>query len=121
MKKCISIRRAMIQKIKNKKFVVKDILTRYPKARDSDSLLLAHVWVYQCGGKVYAEEITMWDFVMDFIGKRFAEVEPITRCRRKLQEKHPELRGELYEKRHKMKESVKKEILTWDEEQADLF
>ena len=111
----------MIQKIKNKKFVVKDILTRYPKARDNDSLLLAHVWVYQCGGKVYAEDITMWDFMMDFIDKRFAEVEPITRCRRKLQEKHPELRGELWDKRHKMSESVKEEILTWDEEQANLF
>ena len=35
----------MIEKIKNKKFVVKDILTKYPKARDNDSLLLAHVWV----------------------------------------------------------------------------
>ena len=114
-------RRAMIQKIKNKKFVVKDILTRYPKARDNDSLLLAHVWVYQCGGKVYAEDITMWDFVIDFIEKRFAEVEPITRCRRKLQEKHPELRGELWDKRHKLSESVKEEILTWDEEQANLF
>ena len=111
----------MIQKIKNKKFVVKDILTNYPKARDNDSLLLAHVWVYQCGGKVYAEDITMWDFVMDFIEKRFAEVEPITRCRRKLQEKHPELRGELWDKRHKLSESVKEEILTWDEEQANLF
>ena len=111
----------MIQKIKNKKFVVKDILTNYPKARDNDSLLLAHVWVYQCGGKVYAEDITMWDFVMDFIEKRFAEVEPITRCRRKLQEKHPELRGELWDKRHKMSESVKEEILTWDEDQANLF
>ena len=111
----------MIQKIKNKKFVVKDILTRYPKARDNDSLLLAHVWVYQCGGKVYAEDITMWDFVMDFIDKRIAEVEPITRCRRKLQEKHPELRGELWDKRHKMSESVKEEILTWDEDQANLF
>ena len=110
-----------IEKIKNKKFVVKDILTRYPKARDNDSLLLAHVWVYQCGGKVYAEDITMWDFVIDFIEKRFAEVEPITRCRRKLQEKHPELRGELWDKRHKLSESVKEEILTWDEEQANLF
>ena len=111
----------IIEKIKNKKFVVKDILTRYPKARDNDSLLLAHVWVYQCGGKVYAEDITMWDFVMDFIEKRFAEVEPITRCRRKLQEKHPELRGELWDERHKLSESVKEEILTWDEDQANLF
>ena len=111
----------MIEKIKNKKFVVKDILTKYPKARDNDSLLLAHVWVYQCGGRSYAEDMSMWDFVMDFIGKNFAEVEPITRCRRKLQEKHPELRGELYEKRHQMKESVKKEIITWDEEQSSLF
>ena len=111
----------VIQKIKNREFVVTDMLTRYPKARDNDSLLLAYVWMYQAGGKNYISDITMWDFVMDFIGKRFAEVEPITRCRRKLQEKHPELRGELYEQRHQMKESVKEEIINWDDEQGSLF
>ena len=103
----------MIEKIKNKKFVVKDILTNYPKARDNDSLLLAHVWVYQCGGKVYAEDITMWDFVMDFIEKRFAEVEPITRCRRKLQEVDESLRGKKYKERHKLECAVKEEIKNW--------
>ena len=62
------------------------------------------------------------DVLFDTKGiKKFAEVEPITRCRRKLQEKHPELRGELYEKRHQMKESVKEEIINWDEEQSSLF
>ena len=111
----------MIEKIKNKEFVVRDILTNYPKARDNDSLLLAHVWVYQAGGRVYAEDITMWDFVMDFIEKRFAEVSGITRCRRKLQEKHPELRGKFWDERHKLSESVKEEIKTWDNEQAKLF
>ena len=100
----------MIQKIKNKEFIVKDILTKYPKARDNDSLLLAHVWVYQCGGKIYAEDMSMWDFIVDFVNKNLAETSGITRCRRKLQELHPELRGELYEQRHKMKESVKEEI-----------
>ena len=111
----------MIQKIKNKEFVVRDILTNYPKARDNDSLLLAHVWVYQAGGRVYAEDMTMWDFVMDFIEKRFAEVSGITRCRRKLQEHNPELRGKFWEERHKLSESVKEEIKTWDNEQAKLF
>ena len=106
----------MIQKIKNKEFVVKDILTKYPKTRDNDSLLLAHVWVYQCGGKVYAQDLSMWDFLLDFTSKKFAEVSGITRCRRKLQEEQPELRGELYEKRHKMKESVKEEIKHWSGE-----
>tara|TARA_Y100001970_G_C14248255_1_gene869855 strand:+ start:1009 stop:1335 length:327 start_codon:yes stop_codon:yes gene_type:complete len=100
----------MIEKIKNKEFIVREILTKYPKARDNDSLLLAHVWVYQCGGRVQAESISMWDFILDFTKKNFAEVSGITRCRRKLQENNPELRGELYEKRHKMKESVKEEL-----------
>ena len=103
----------MIQKIKNKEFIVKDILTKHPKARDNDSLLLAYVWVYQCGGKVYAKDISMWDFILDFTRKNFAEVSGITRCRRKLQEEHPELRGELYDKRHQMKDSVKEEIKHW--------
>ena len=64
----------MIEKIKNKEFVVKEILTKYPKARDNDSLLLAHVWVYQCGGRSRAEDLTMGDFILDFIDKKFAEV-----------------------------------------------
>ena len=106
----------MIEKIKNKEFIVREILTKYPKARDNDSLLLAHVWVYQCGGRVRSEAITMWDFIIDFTKKNFAEASGITRCRRKLQEEHPELRGELYEKRHKMKESVKEEIKEWSGE-----
>lgn len=106
----------MIEKIKNKEFIVRDILTKYPKARDNDSLLLAHVWVYQCGGKVHAQSLSMWEFIIDFARKNFAETSGITRCRRKLQEDNPELRGELYEKRHKMKESVKKELENWNGE-----
>ena len=111
----------MIQKIKNREFVVTDMLTRYPKARDNDSLLLAYVWMYQAGGKNYICDISMKDFILDFIDKRFAEAEGIIRCRRKLQEEHPELRGELYEQRHKLKESVKEEIINWDNEQSSLF
>ena len=111
----------MIEKIKNKEFIVRDILEKYPKARDNDSRLLAHVWLYQCGGKTQAEGLSMWDFILDFTRKNFAEVSGITRCRRKLQEKYPELRGELYEKRHKMKNSVKEEIVNWDNNTGDLF
>ena len=106
----------MIEKIKNKEFIVKDMLTKHPKTRDNDSLLLAYVWVYQCGGKTYAENISMWDFILDFTRKNFAEVSGITRCRRKLQEEHPELRGKLYDKRHQMKDSVKEEIKNWSGE-----
>ena len=50
--------------------------------------------------------MSMWDFIVDFSRKNFAEVSGITRCRRKLQEEHPELRGKLYDKRHQMKDSV---------------
>ena len=111
----------MIQKIKNKEFVVTDMLTKHPKARDNDSLLLAFVWVYQAGGKNYITDISMKDFILDFVDKKFAEAEGVIRCRRKLQEEHPELRGELYEQRHKLKESVREEIRTWNEEQSSLF
>jgi len=103
----------IIEKIKNKEFIVKDILTKHPKTRDSDSLLLSFIWVYQAGGKDYIQDISMRDFISDFIGKRFAEPSGITRCRRKLQEHYPELRGKLYDKRHKMEESVKEEINKW--------
>ena len=48
----------MTDKIKNKEFVVRDILTKHPKTRDSDSLLLSYVWVYQAGGKDYIEDIS---------------------------------------------------------------
>ena len=106
----------MIQKIKNKEFIVKNMLTEHPKTRDNDSLLLGYVWLYQCGGKTYAENMSMWDFIVDFSRKNFAEVSGISRCRRKLQEEHPELRGKLYDKRHQMKDSVKEEIKHWSGE-----
>ena len=102
-----------IKKIKNREFIVKDILTRYPKTRDNDSLLISYVWVQQAGGKEYVKDLSFRDFILDFIDKRFAEPSGITRCRRKLQEHDPELRGELYEKRHKRVQSVKEELKNW--------
>ena len=59
----------MIEKIKNKEFVVTDILTKHPKTRDNDSLLLAFVWVYQAGGKNYITDISMKDFILKITGK----------------------------------------------------
>ena len=103
----------IIEKIRNKEFIVKDMLIKHPKTRDNDSLLLAYVWVYQAGGKDHINGISMKDFILDFIDKKFAEPSGITRCRRKLQESHPELRGELYEKRHQMAKSIKEEIKEW--------
>ena len=56
-----------IKKIKNKEFVVKDILLKYPKTRDSDSLLIAYIWVQQAGGKKYVKDLSFRDFILDFI------------------------------------------------------
>ena len=49
-------------------------------------------------------------FLTDFANGKFPFPDTITRVRRRLQEKEPELRGENYKKRHQHDDDVKKSI-----------
>jgi hypothetical protein len=86
---------------------VKSMLTKYPVLRDSDERLLANIW------KIYVGDLT-WvngEDILKMLAKgELPSYESISRCRRKLQEEIPTLRGEKWEARHKNQKVIKKEL-----------
>lgn len=86
---------------------VKTLLQAYPECRDDDKRLLAY---YQWLALKLEDKISMEDF---FQRTRFAELpaaESITRARRKMQEKFPELLGEMQKRRRAEAEFIKNNI-----------
>ena len=88
---------------------VEKLLTIYPALRDSDEKLMANIW---------------WSYVAFNIGEnassrallsmlsegKLPSYESISRCRRKLQEECPNIRGEKWNDRHKRAETIKKKM-----------
>ena len=88
------------------KDTIRKILLEKPHLRDNDNKLLANVW-YQSVTPLQEEWL---DFLALIANGELPSSESIMRCRRKLQELNPELRGELWDKRHKMQIQVKQEL-----------
>lgn len=71
-------------KIKTLESTVEALLRKYPKLRGNDrKLYLAYLWK-----KEYDLNVSIKDFFND---DTYPSYESVTRCRRKLQERHPEL------------------------------
>lgn len=101
----------MIERIKKVKDTVKDILIEYPKTRDNDHLLLLYVWTIQ--NPMLKDKSTLFiHFAGELMRGKYAHFESISRVRRKLQENHPELRGDLYNARHTLSKKVRDNIHT---------
>ena len=84
------------------KKIIRDLLIKHPHLRDDDNKLLANVWFQTV---IPLEEAWM-DFLAIVAKGDIPSPKAISRCRRKLQEMHPSLRGEQWYKRHKMQEQV---------------
>ena len=84
------------------KVTVTKILQDCPKARDSDDILCVKVW-QQDKERLSLDAVNFFD---DFKAGRYTTAESITRSRRKLQELHIELRGEMYEHRHEYEDEI---------------
>jgi hypothetical protein len=93
--------------IKSASEIVKENLEKYPKARDDDRYLTMMVWY---------DDVSISDRFEVFSDKytkgEIFSADSITRARRKLQEIHPELRGNLYEDRRAYVKEVIKDIAT---------
>jgi|LWDU01.1.fsa_nt_gi hypothetical protein len=89
--------------IKDKRKTVEHILRVFVGTRDSDSELLATYWRHEGSGRDNIYEGLM--------NNTLSTAESITRCRRKVQELNPELRGAAWRKRHGMLEEIVKEEL----------
>ena len=92
--------------------VVEDLLHQYAHYRDSDTRIIAHIWMRQLGGLENMKSISLYDFFQLWIdNKNIVEPDTITRARRKVQEENVDLRGKTYKKRKEQSKDVKKNIV----------
>ena len=97
-----------------KLFVVMDevhsFLINHPVLRDSDERLMANIWSKAILPPHTLETISAKGLLEKLSEGKLPSYESISRCRRKLQEECPNLRGEKWYERHKRAETVKKEM-----------
>jgi len=92
--------------IKDKYLWVKDKLTKYPELRDSNERLFYHYLI----DIQYDINKPFKDVLKDMESRIIPYIDSFGRASRNVQEEHPHLRGELYNKRKKKADEVKKEI-----------
>ena len=83
-------------------------LVNLPEARDDDRILLVDIW------KKEVEGLENESFLTLFLAGKLSNPETITRIRRKLQEKHANLRGDKWDKRHQIEAIVCEQLTFFD-------
>ena len=107
--------------IRKSKDIVEKLLTEQPHLRDDDNKLLASVWYIQIKNyDLRPDKISGYDVLTMVAEKQLANAESVRRCRAKLQELKPNLRGKIYYQRHKHKSDVKRELKYFDDEYRNL-
>ena len=75
---------------------VMHFLNNDPRTRDNDELLTALIWHRE------TTTTSTLQFLTEYSERKYTSAESIRRCRQKLQEEFPGLRGKSYTKRHKV-------------------
>tara|TARA_R100001244_G_C5158284_1_gene130660 strand:+ start:148 stop:459 length:312 start_codon:yes stop_codon:yes gene_type:complete len=76
---------------------VKDLITKMPHLRDDDMKLIASVWYYECKEiGTPPSNMNGHDLLNMVADGQLANPSSIRRCRAKLQELNPELRGQRW-------------------------
>ena len=88
---------------------VEKFLTKYPPLRDDDERLMANIWMSHIGN---LESQNGADILRMLAKHQLPSYESVSRCRRKIQELKPELRGEKWVQRQKRAKKIRKEIAT---------
>jgi|TARA_R100001594_G_scaffold138170_1_gene181666 hypothetical protein len=89
---------------------IKLFLTNYKVLRDSDERLMANIWA-KFLGREEIKILTATDILHLLAKGDLPSYESISRCRRKLQQEFPRLRGDKWEKRQLIiQNQVKKEL-----------
>jgi hypothetical protein len=99
----------MRQKMTSVLSSVKKMLQGNPRLRDSDEKLMANMW-YVFIGEDIVMNLTAINLLQKLSDGDLPSYESISRCRRKIQEEKPELRGEKWKERHDAEETVIKEL-----------
>ena len=90
---------------------VKYLLQREPETRDNDNILIAQMWYQDLTEQNFAVVNVTAFGMLDLLSKgKLTNTESIRRCRQMLQKEFKELRGNNYNKRHKEKENVLKDL-----------
>lgn len=97
----------MLKQILKVQEQVKILLETYPKLRDNDVRLVASYYYNNISN---INQMSAIDFLQIMVNGNLPSPDTITRARRKLQEKHPELRGVNYVERQKLEKQVRQEI-----------
>lgn len=101
---------ATFSEMKGVKGKVEYLLKRYPRLQDCDNKLIANFYCHEAGGVDLLKTKTAFDFLEDFANSKFTSAESIRRCRQKIQEENPELRGNNYKERQEAGEETRKEV-----------
>ena len=88
---------------------VQEFLTKHPSLRDSDEKLMANIWWSHIRFNI-GENASSKALLSMLAEGKLPSYESISRCRRKLQEECPNLRGEKWYERHKRSKKIRKEI-----------
>ena len=91
---------------KNLQETVESVLENDVKSRDNDMRLIALIWHKELGDL----KDLYYPFLRKVAENKVTNFESISRCRRKLQEIQPNLRGEKYIERHKRQKEMKDDL-----------
>ena len=91
---------------KNLQETVESVLENDVKSRDNDMRLIALRWHKELGDL----KDLYYPFLRKVAENKVTNFESISRCRRKLQEIQPNLRGEKYIERHKRQKEMKDDL-----------
>lgn len=91
---------------------VQKLLENNPHLMDDDRKLVANVWHAEIQKKLMLlpSQLTASNLLHELSGGRLSDYDAITRCRRKLQEENPHLRGKKWAKRHDRQQEVIEEL-----------
>lgn len=93
--------------------IVYNILSKYPKCRDSKERLYVAV-VSEIYGLDFVKNISLYNFFIKFShDNKIPSFGTINRLSQKIQNQNEALRGKNYNKRHLYSETVKEDILNW--------
>ena len=87
---------------------VEKMLIKHPPLRDDDERLMANIWNLHIG---YIEYLNGKDVLYLLANHQLPSYESISRCRRKLQEVQPRLRGKKWYERHNRAGKIRREIV----------
>jgi len=96
----------MIEKILSITDIVLKVLIEVPEARDNDELLRFKVHAEQ-RKFIRTQGYMLDDYARLCISRKFASHESIRRARQKLQELHPELKGDIHQERERFAEEMR--------------